>query len=308
MKKRSILIVLVLLCTLVLTGCFCEHEWIDANCVNPMTCSKCEETEGGALGHVWMAATCTEPKTCEVCGTTEGEAKGHAMVDATCEEAKHCTQCNLVEGDPLGHTWQDATTEAPKTCSTCSATEGERIITDARFTTAANAPLFGKWACEMELDSAALGIEDFDGDLSFVYFMEFGNAGDFSLSLQIADEESFMEAIVLLSIASTYEELEMEGISKEEADAAMKQQYGMDVAEYMRASMKDIGMNELLEAVFAAVDLGGVYYVDGDKLYCGDSWDAALDSSAFSLDGDTLFIDEMEDIVGADGFFTRVTE
>ena len=308
MKKSLILIVLVLVCTLVLTGCFCQHEWAEANCVSPKTCTKCEKTEGEALGHVWMAATCTESKTCEVCSATAGEAKGHAMVDATCEEAKHCTQCNLVEGAPLGHTWQDATTEAPKTCTVCSATEGERIVTDTRFTTAANASLFGKWAYETKLDSAALGIKDFEGNLSFVYLMEFSNAGDFSLSIQIADEESFMEAIILTSIASTYEELEMQGISKEEADAAMRQQYGMDVTEYMRESMKGFSMNELLEAVFAAVDLGGVYYVDGDKLYCGDSWDSTLDPSDFTLNGDTLFIAEMEKIVGPGTVFTRVVE
>lgn len=308
MKKRIVLLALVLLCTLVLAGCFCEHEWAEADCVNPKTCTKCGETEGAALGHVWMAATCTEPKTCEVCAATEGEAKGHAMVEASCTEAKHCSQCNLVEGDALGHDWQEATTEAPKTCLTCNETEGERIITDARFKTAANADLFGKWACAMELDGELLGIPDFEGDLSFIYNLEFGNAGDMSLTLQIGDEDSFMEAIILSSVASTYAELEAQNISKEEADAAMKQEFGMDVEEYVRASMANISMNDILASVFSAIDLGGVYYVENGQIYAGADWNSEMDPSGFSLDGDQLIIDSMSTSLGFDAVFIRVTE
>lgn len=34
-----------------LYGCGCKHEWQDATCTEPKTCSKCGETEGEALGH-----------------------------------------------------------------------------------------------------------------------------------------------------------------------------------------------------------------------------------------------------------------
>ena len=67
------------------------HDWTDATCTAPKTCSVCGETEGEALGHDWTDATCTTPKTCSVCGETEGEALGHsygewiAEVPATCE-------------------------------------------------------------------------------------------------------------------------------------------------------------------------------------------------------------------------------
>ena len=77
MKKKILLTALVLCCVLLLGGCACEHEWLEATCTTPNVCSLCEETEGVPLGHSWLAATCTAPKTCEICSETEGEALGH---------------------------------------------------------------------------------------------------------------------------------------------------------------------------------------------------------------------------------------
>ena len=105
----------------------CQHEWHDASCTDPVTCHKCNSTEGEALGHTWRDATCETAKTCLVCNTTEGEALGHTWDDATCETAKTCRVCQATEGEALGHTWQDATCEAPMTCGVCGSTEGEAL-------------------------------------------------------------------------------------------------------------------------------------------------------------------------------------
>lgn len=43
--------------------------------------TECAEGE-----HQWKEATCTEPKTCTVCGKTEGEALGHHYVNNVCTE------------------------------------------------------------------------------------------------------------------------------------------------------------------------------------------------------------------------------
>ncbi len=68
----------VLLCLIIsMTACCISHEWIEANCTSPRTCSKCGKTEGEPLGHKWKDADCTTPKTCSVCGETEGEPLGH---------------------------------------------------------------------------------------------------------------------------------------------------------------------------------------------------------------------------------------
>ena len=125
--KRLMIIALALVMLLALAGCACEHEWMDADCVNPRICAKCEEVEGTPLGHTWSAATCVDPKICENCAATEGEPKGHEWVEATCTEPNICSVCGETDGEPLGHSWVDATELAPKTCSACGVTEGDPL-------------------------------------------------------------------------------------------------------------------------------------------------------------------------------------
>ena len=104
-----------------------QHQWKDATCTEPRTCTACGATEGVALGHKWEDATCTKPKTCMVCGATEGEALGHKWEDATCTKPKTCSVCGATEGEALGHKWEDATCTKPKTCSVCGETEGTAL-------------------------------------------------------------------------------------------------------------------------------------------------------------------------------------
>ena len=61
----------------------CEHNWADATCTAPKTCTVCGATDGEALGHSFAPATCTAPKTC-ACGATEGEALGHTYFYNLC--------------------------------------------------------------------------------------------------------------------------------------------------------------------------------------------------------------------------------
>lgn len=85
-----------------------KHEWVEATCTEPRTCSAGGETEGEALGHTWVEAACTEPKTCSVCGETEGEALGHEWQEATYESPKTCSVCSLTEGEPLPQPYAEA--------------------------------------------------------------------------------------------------------------------------------------------------------------------------------------------------------
>lgn len=78
MKKKTIVVAISILCMCLLTGCGCEHEWLDA--------------------------TCTSAKTCSLCGETEGEPTGHNWASATCETARQCKTCSIEVGNPLGHT------------------------------------------------------------------------------------------------------------------------------------------------------------------------------------------------------------
>lgn len=101
--KKSFLFILVFAMSVLLCGCCLSHEWMEASCTAPKTCSKCEKTEGVPLGHQWKEATCTAPKTCVGCGMTEGRKTEHTFgkeeiqnpnyVKATATFVKTCTVC-----------------------------------------------------------------------------------------------------------------------------------------------------------------------------------------------------------------------
>lgn len=280
MKKKLIVLLLALSCILVLVGCGCKHEW--------------------------LAATCENPKTCELCGETEGEAKGHSIVIATCEEAEHCESCNYVYGELLGHTWLDATTEAPITCETCGATEGERIITDPRFTTASTLELQGEWFMEVPLTGEMMGVEDFPGEAPINMILKFGNAGDVTIAVGITDE--FTDAMVAYSVDMTYAEFAAQGVDKEAADSAFESTYGMSIQEYTRKEMEAVDFDTLYAILFEAAGLGGVYYVEDGLLYIGSNWDEEMEGSAYTLDGDSVTIDDLLETMGVEGALTRMTE
>ena len=79
--KRFVLLLTAIVLSLFLFACNeCDHEWSDATCTEPKTCTLCGETDGDAKGHAygeWIetkAKTCTEngekTRSC-ACGNTE---------------------------------------------------------------------------------------------------------------------------------------------------------------------------------------------------------------------------------------------
>lgn len=101
--KKLICLLLTTAMVVIATACAHEHEYAEATCDKPKTCTICGATEGKALGHKFEDATCDKPKTCTVCGATEGEALGHQFEEATCDKPKTCKLCGLTEGEALGH-------------------------------------------------------------------------------------------------------------------------------------------------------------------------------------------------------------
>lgn len=114
--KRLIIVFALLVCV-ILTGCECEHNWVEISRTEPgcaengmvcFACSECDETVEETIpatdNHAWVDASCNLAKHCSECGVQEGEAIGHTWVDATCTDPKFCTDCNATEGEALGHT------------------------------------------------------------------------------------------------------------------------------------------------------------------------------------------------------------
>ena len=99
-KKKCTLSIIFVALVFFLTGC-CSHEWIEANCESPRTCSQCGATEGDIV-HSFEIVNCTDSVVCSVCGTM-AEPVGHNWIDASCATPKYCDLCSLTEGDALGH-------------------------------------------------------------------------------------------------------------------------------------------------------------------------------------------------------------
>lgn len=123
MKKKITLLIAIILCTVLLAGCQCEHEWVDAACTSAKVCNLCGEIEGEPLGHSWTDATCVTPMTCNICNETQGEALPHQWTNATCSKPKTCTSCGQTREKPLEHKY--ATIEVLE-LSTCTS-QGKQL-------------------------------------------------------------------------------------------------------------------------------------------------------------------------------------
>ncbi len=269
MKKKLLAGLLALVMVLLLTGCGCDHEWQEATCTTAKTCTVCGEVEGAPLGHVWQAVTCTDPKT--------------------------CTTCQLTEGEALGHDWQEATTEAPKTCANCKLTEGERIITDPRFTTASTKFLHGTWVSDVNMTAEMMGLAiGFPDGVDCIYTMEFSNDGYLTSKLMLKDEEAFTKGYRDYLLEYTYLSLEMQGVSRDDADAAMQQVYGLTVTEYVDATLKSMDIGALIQSMFMAFNYTEVYYVQDGKICTAMNWKSTMiDDSAYTFENGILTIDAL---------------
>ena len=127
MRKHALSLLTFLLCTVLLAGCSCRHQWQEATCTTAKHCTECDAVEAEALGHDWLDATCVAPRTCSRCGLTDGNALGHNWLDATCMNAKTCSICAITEGQPLEHIWAGkATLYTTPWCALCG-TEGDPL-------------------------------------------------------------------------------------------------------------------------------------------------------------------------------------
>lgn len=286
MKKWIALFLCAVLAASMLTACGCEHEWVEADCDSPITCSLCGAAEGAPAGHSWMAAVCETPKTCEICGGIEGEALGHNWTEVDCENPKTCQNCGQTDGEALGHSWVDATTDNPKTCTTCAATEGEKINVDSRFTTSACQQLFGTWSTQMVVDGEAeLGIEIPGESLDYVVYLTYTFQNDGTLIIEGSyEEESYFHAVELCSIEILYITFEEEGMSRDEADAAMLEAYGMNIADYVKATVAQMDVDDYAQSIEL------VYYVSDGQVYAAESWDEEMIPEAYTLEGNKLML------------------
>ncbi|MBE6926096.1 MAG: fimbrillin family protein, partial [Ruminococcaceae bacterium] len=118
MKKLTlILLSILMIVTLAACGNKCAHTYDNACDV---TCNECGEER--TVTHDFADADCDTPKTCTVCGKTEGSALGHkpAEDDGDCTTAITCSVCGTITTPARdSHTGGEATCTHGKLCDIC---------------------------------------------------------------------------------------------------------------------------------------------------------------------------------------------
>lgn len=131
-----------------------SHNWSEATCLQPQTCSVCTATQGGLGSHLFMEATCLDPIKCLVCELTVGSTTDHNYLPATCQQPATCYWCGTTSGTTIdhvydgtsvcgnpaictmcgtsesvadGHTFDQPTCQKPATCIVCGDTTGSTI-------------------------------------------------------------------------------------------------------------------------------------------------------------------------------------
>lgn len=283
MRKIWLFCLLTTILLFLLAGCSCEHQWQDATCTAPKTCTLCQETEGQPLTHSFSAAICEVPETCKYCGITQGEAPDHSWLDATCTTGKECSVCHEFRGKPLGHDWEDPTTELPKICKRCNQRSGSKLVIDPRFSTPNVEHLLGKWQCETVLP----GLEGYIDEIPCTLFLEFTGTGDIISSVELHDQIAYMEAVAAFYEDMIYAMLESEGYTRSEADAIFQENTGVSISQYIAAETAGVDLSLLFDYLYVY----GVYYANEDGLYVGDNWKSDFTLYDYTYEEDTMQLD-----------------
>ena len=84
------------------------HDWKDATCTAPKTCSRCDATEGNALGHDWADVWSSDADghwhECSLCHDKKDQAAHTPGAAATETTPQKCTECDYIITAALGHT------------------------------------------------------------------------------------------------------------------------------------------------------------------------------------------------------------
>ena len=99
------------------------HNWIEASCYNPRTCSACGTIDSVSWGHDWMAVVDGTGEICNKCGATKGDVHQHTWLAATCIAPETCTSCGVTRGEQLPHS-PVVDPAVAATCTTSGKTEG----------------------------------------------------------------------------------------------------------------------------------------------------------------------------------------
>ncbi len=156
--------------------------------------------------------------------------------------------------------------------------------------------LVGTWSLEYDMASLLAGelgddFADFNAPLPMTICFEFKEDKTFTM---YGESESFkasfntwLDEFLTFSTDMLYTQFSESGMSKEDADAAFEEQYGMSISDFMRQSVEE-SMD--LDALLDEMTTTGKYETSGNKLYMAEEGED-IDKNAydvFTVSGDTL--------------------
>ena len=163
---------------------------------------------------------------------------------------------------------------------------GNPVDHSDKFDVSICAPLEGTWQGTVEMTGADLGFEGSELTVTAQYTLTFDDQGNMITKIDF-DEDAFMAFAIAYNIEYVYESLrqQMPTYTKAELDVLFQNSYGMTVPEYVESMLSP---SEFAADMHQVVN--GVYYVEGNLLYQGDSWTSYMAHNEYLLEGDTLTI------------------
>lgn len=166
--------------------------------------------------------------------------------------------------------------------------------------------LYGTWETSFDLSGIIeeeMGdeFEGFHEEFEITLLLEFNEDGTFKM---YADEEkmsdtldTYLESLSSFGADMIYEQLEETGMTREQVDEYIEEQFGMSVQEYMLDELHNsIEVGDLA----VEVETEGVYEAKGKKLYM-DEYEVAPNAyDIFSVEDDTLTIDAATEEIAED--------
>lgn len=222
------------------------------------------------------------------------------------------------EADPSGSAPDSQPTAAPTqpqvtTAPTTVPTEPTTVPTQPSYPFDAEEAdfLYGLWQSELTVDEDMLGLPGLGKSFKLTVYVEFDDLGMvYTYVDKTQAEEAFDKLFSNKNVRkfvknACYAQLEEQGLSKKEAEAAIKETYGMTMDQYV---------DFYIETVRDALDFEGMsarthYYAEGNDLYVlsqsGEGWEEyaikvengkMTIQEAVSPDGSFFLIESAEDL------------
>lgn len=169
--------------------------------------------------------------------------------------------------------------------------------------------IVGTWKIDYDMGeqmAAEMGSDfaDFESSLEITLKFDFDEDGEYKMYADDSFKDNFdawLDDVTAYSVNMMYETYEDMGMTKEDVDTLIKDEFGMTLEEYFAETL-EASMD--VDALMDEMVVEGEYKIEGNKLFLGEDGD--FDEDAYdvcTIDGDTMTLetpdgDDMEILPG----------